>query len=68
MLLAVTNMVTASMAITMPTVRITINLVGLVAGKQWFNRIYRRVIHLRKRIPALVENRWWEEGEAMSVG
>ncbi len=68
MLLAGTNMLTASMAITMPTVRITNYLVGLVAGKQWFNRIYRRVNHLRKRIPALMENRWWEEGDGMSVG
>lgn len=26
------------------------------------------LIHLRKRIPALVENRWWKKATAMSVG
>ncbi len=37
--------------------------VGLVAGKQWFNRIYRRVNPSAQAHSALMENRWWEEGD-----
>ncbi len=44
------------------------DVAGLAPGEPGLTAFTAALIHLRRRIPALTRNRWWQEGMATSAG